>query len=51
MNICIKQIEQWLDRHAKTKQWLWFVALWLAGLTAVTLLSYPIRWVVRTYMA
>ncbi len=51
MNICIKQLLHWLNRHEKLKQWGWFVALWLAGLLTVTMISYPIRWVVKSYLA
>ena len=33
----------WLDSHPRTKQWLWFVALWFAGLMTVTILTYPLK--------
>jgi len=29
----------------RTSQWVWFVGLWCAGLSAVLLLAYLIRWV------
>jgi hypothetical protein len=31
----------------KFKQWAWFIGLWCAGLAAVLLLAYVIRWVAR----
>jgi hypothetical protein len=32
---------------AKQRQWAWFVALWVGGLAAVTLLALVARWMVR----
>ena len=29
------------------RQWAWFVGLWCGGLTAVLLLAYLIRWMMR----
>jgi uncharacterized membrane protein len=31
----------------KQRQWLWFAALWCGGLTAVFLLSYLARWLIK----
>jgi hypothetical protein len=31
----------------KQKQWLWFVGLWFAGLGAVAVLAYAVRWLIR----
>jgi uncharacterized membrane protein len=31
----------------KKQQWTSFIALWCGGLTAVLLLAYPIRWMMR----
>jgi hypothetical protein len=31
----------------KQAQWAWFVGLWCAGLLAVSLLAYLIRWMMR----
>ena len=31
----------------RQKQWAWFAGLWLAGLGAVALLAYGMRWVIR----
>ena len=31
----------------RQKQWAWFAGLWCAGLAAVALLAYGMRWVVR----
>lgn len=47
MKICIESVRLWLDRHEKTRQWLWFAALWLAGLAAVSLMAYPVKMLVR----
>ena len=44
MNIRIKHsIQTWLAVHCRARQWLWFIALWLSGLLAVSLLTYPIK--------
>lgn len=42
MNISIK-CKNWLDQHVTIKQWLWFVALWFGGLLTVTVLTYPLK--------
>lgn len=34
---------EWLDRHPKAKQWLWFIGLWFAGLISVATLTYPLK--------
>jgi uncharacterized membrane protein len=47
MNTCIKPTLAWLDKHPKAKQWLWFVALWCGGLFTVTVLAYPIKWLMK----
>jgi hypothetical protein len=31
----------------KQTQWAWFVGLWCGGLSAVLLLAYIIRWMMR----
>jgi preprotein translocase subunit Sss1 len=36
-------VSDWLSKHPKAKEWLWFLGLWLAGLCAVTLIAYPIK--------
>lgn len=43
MNRCIEAISAWLAERPKTKQWLWFAALWLGGLLTVMSLAYPIK--------
>lgn len=48
MNICINNIHTWLNRHPKAKQWLWFVILWVGGLTTVLVIAYPIKWVIKS---
>lgn len=50
MNIITKTIKKTahlLEKHPKTKQWLWFVILWLFGFLAVTALTYPIKILIR----
>lgn len=37
----------WIARHEGTRQWLWFIALWLGGLLAVSLVAYPIKGLIR----
>ena len=32
----------------KKRQWLWFAALWCGGLIAVFILSYLVRWLIKT---
>lgn len=48
MNISIKGIQSWLDRHPTTKQWAWFVALWVAGLATVVTITYPIKLLMKS---
>jgi len=46
--MAIERLRNWLDTRSKRQQqWFWFVALWLAGLLAVSLLAWPLRWLVR----
>ena len=47
MNICIKKLESWFDRHPKAREWAWFIALWCAGLLTVTAFAYPIKWIIK----
>jgi len=51
MNIFIKHFKYWLDRHIKLKQWVWFITLWSAGLMTVITISYPIKWIIKTYLS
>jgi len=44
MNTCIKE---WLDAHPSAKQWLWFVALWFAGLGSVLAIAYPLKFLIK----
>lgn len=39
--------EIWLLSHPKFKQWFWFIILWLGGLLTVSLLTYPIKLLMR----
>lgn len=47
MNICIKPVRAWLNKHPKAKQWVWFGALWLGGLMTVMAVAYPIKWIIK----
>jgi uncharacterized membrane protein len=31
----------------KKRQWAWFIGLWCGGLSAVLLMSYIIKWMMR----
>lgn len=39
-------IKLWLAERPKLKQWLWFIVLWVGGLVAITLLTYPLRYLI-----
>jgi hypothetical protein len=43
----MKRINTYLSAHPKQRQWLWFVALWLFGLGCVTVLTYPLKLIIR----
>lgn len=30
------------------RQWLWFVALWAAGVATLLVIALPIRWLLKT---
>jgi len=38
----------WLNKHPSVKQWLWFVGLWCFGLLSVFLITYPIKFLMRS---
>jgi len=42
-----KLIISWLKRHPQTKQWLWFVVLWIGSLLAVSILTYQAKFIVN----
>ncbi len=44
MNTCTKD---WLTRHPRIREWIWFIVLWLGGLVSVLLIAYPIKWVIH----
>jgi hypothetical protein len=44
----INYLKIWLNAHPKTKQWLWFIGLWLFGLLSVSALSYPIKILIKS---
>lgn len=44
----IATIKNWLVKHPKLRQWLWFVTLWCVGLLTVTALSLPIKLLIRS---
>jgi hypothetical protein len=40
-------IKNWLDQHLTIKQWLWFIGLWFAGLLAVSMVTYPLKLLIK----
>ncbi len=48
MNTCIEPVRNWLNKHPKTKQWAWFIALWCVGLLTVMAAAYPIKWIIKS---
>lgn len=48
MKECINKAKAWLQAHERTRQWLWFVGLWFAGLFAVLSIAYPIKFVIKS---
>jgi hypothetical protein len=48
MSIFIKRGKAWLERHPKTKQWLWFTALWCGGILTAITISYPIKLLIKS---
>lgn len=42
-----KIILGWLNDHPKIGQWAWFVGLWCAGLITVSVLTYPLKMLIR----
>ncbi len=50
MNTTIKErIKIWFSKQKpKTQQWIWFVLLWIGGLLTVTILTYPIRFLIKS---
>ncbi len=43
----IDKIDWWLKNHPKLKQYLWFIGLWFLGLITVSVLTYPIKLLIR----
>lgn len=37
-----------LDGHPRARQWLWFAALWLAGLATAAAVAWPLKLLVRS---
>lgn len=37
----------YINQHPKLKQWLWFIGLWCAGLATATVLTYPIKLLIK----
>lgn len=46
MNLHTRHMQDWLKDRPKLTQWLWFIGLWLAGLLAVFLVTWPFRMVI-----
>ena len=48
MNMIIKkQFTHFLQTHDKTRQWVWFIALWCAGLLSAITLALPIKILIK----
>ncbi len=48
MNTHIKELViLWLKRYPQIKQSFWFIVLWVGGLLAVSILTYPIKLIVN----
>lgn len=43
MKQCIKKITHELNKYPKLMQYLWFIGLWLFGLLTVSILTYPLK--------
>jgi len=43
MKQCINRIESIINKHPKLKKYLWFIGLWLFGLISVSVLTYPLK--------
>jgi hypothetical protein len=42
-------LNAWLNQRPKIKQWLWFIVLWFGGLSTVTILTYPIKMLMKNF--
>lgn len=42
-----KLVNLWLEKHPKTAQWLWFIILWAGGLLTITILTYPLKLLIK----
>jgi hypothetical protein len=38
-----KRFSCWFKQNTSLKAWLWFIVLWMIGLTATLTLTYPIK--------
>lgn len=47
MKQCIKKITYEINKYPKLKQYLWFVGLWLFGLVTVSILTYPLKLLIK----
>ncbi|MBK9586535.1 MAG: hypothetical protein WBC26_11305 [Alphaproteobacteria bacterium] len=48
MNICIKSVNLWFERHPKAREWAWFFGLWFCGLLTTAFIAYPIKWLMKS---
>ncbi len=48
MSLCTKNMNLWLNKRPKLKQWLWFILLWLGGFLSVYTVAYLIKIVMRS---
>jgi len=47
MKKCIDKIDGWIKNRPKLKQYLWFIGLWFFGLITVSVLTYPLKLLMR----
>ncbi len=48
MKVCTKYFDKvWEKLSPKAKEWVWFVSLWFGGLGAVSLVTYPIKLLIK----
>lgn len=48
MKTIINHVCLWLNSRPRTKEWLWFVSLWVGGLVGIFLFTYPIKYLIKS---
>lgn len=48
MLISIKEkLSMWLIINPKSKEWFWFIFLWVSGLLSLAILTYPLKFLMN----